>query len=75
MLKDFLGKELKVGQRITYAVRSGSKMWLCLATILEVHADHLMVNRIEPPYQYPLKVRNLATVIVVKEASNVTNPV
>ncbi len=65
-MKDFCGIELKTGQTICYPVRQGSKLWQNKALILEVHADHLMVDRIDPVSDRPLKIRNMQTVVVVE---------
>jgi len=33
MATDVTGREIKVGQRLAYPVRKGSRMWLCTARV------------------------------------------
>lgn len=65
MLTDFLGREIRPASQIVYAMRRGSKQWLCKATVMEVGHDSLRVQRTVPAASYPTTIRNLSTVVVL----------
>ena len=65
MLTDFCGREIRPAHQIAYAMRRGSRLWLNKATVLEVNADHLRVQRTEPAANYPTTIRNLSTVVII----------
>lgn len=65
MLRDFRNHEIKVGDSVVYALRRGSRQWLCEGLVREVNGDHLRVNRIKPPCDRTLTLRSLATVCIV----------
>ena len=44
-MKDATGKKFSVGDRIAYPQRSGSCLWMNLATVLELAGDCLKVQR------------------------------
>lgn len=45
-MKDFLGKEFQVGQRIVYPGRASSSLWMNTGTIVAITAKNLKVKRI-----------------------------
>jgi hypothetical protein len=46
-MKDFLGRELKVGQRIVYPGRGGSSLWMNQGHITGIGDNYIEVLRIQ----------------------------
>lgn len=40
-MKDFLGREIKVGDTVVYPVRRGSRLWMNRMTVVTTDADRL----------------------------------
>lgn len=77
MLKDVLGREIKVGQIVAYPGRQSSLMWLTVAPVKEVGKDSIKVeidtNRWDGKDFSPVKklvtVRSIDRVVIAKEAA------
>jgi len=62
-MEDFNGRVILIGDKIVYAGRKGSLLWLTHATVLDVFHDTI---RVQPTYSNkPVTLRNLYTVAVL----------
>jgi len=62
-MEDFNGRVILTGDKIVYAGRKGSFLWLKHATVLDVFHDTI---RVQPTYSNkPVTLRNLYTVAVL----------
>lgn len=62
-MKDFLGREIKAGDQVVYAVRRGSSMWLSRMTVLSTEGGKLAGNN---PEGRRVALTNLSNVVVVQ---------
>jgi len=62
-MEDFNWRVILIGDKIIYAGRKGSLLWLTHATVLDVFHDTI---RVQPTYSLkPVTLRNLYTVAVL----------
>lgn len=70
--RDFLGREIQVGNLITYPVRKGSSMWLNKLKVTQVRNTGGVFSLVgynpDDTFKRNVPIRNLHTVTVVPEA-------
>lgn len=71
-MKDTLGRDMEVGDRVAYAIRKSCTPELVLATVLEVADDYARVQRDKPRFPWkkempvPRRIRFPERVIIVE---------
>lgn len=67
-VQDFLGNEIKVGDEIVYPVHRGSDLYLRKMRVEAIDGQALLGRSQSDPRQRRIRIKNLHTVIVVKNA-------
>ena len=71
MLKDIVGKEVKVGDNVAYPRRSGSSIWMATAEVIEILSEEVETfhgNRTD----YRIKARKVSgRIVMIDRVDNV----